>query len=41
MNRFEFARAASVAEALDLVAEKPGRVYGRKACPLRPLRQNR
>jgi len=27
MNRFEFARAASVAEALDLVAEKPGSVW--------------
>lgn len=26
MNRFEFARATSVAEALDLVAEKPGSV---------------
>ena len=26
MNRFEFARAASVAEALDLLAEKPGSV---------------
>ncbi|HUL79582.1 MAG TPA: xanthine dehydrogenase family protein subunit M [Vicinamibacteria bacterium] len=27
MNRFEFARAASVAEALDLVADKPGSVW--------------
>jgi xanthine dehydrogenase YagS FAD-binding subunit len=27
MNRFEFARATSIAEALDLVAEKPGSVW--------------
>ena len=27
MNRFEFARATSVAEALDLAAEKPGSVF--------------
>jgi xanthine dehydrogenase YagS FAD-binding subunit len=27
MNRFEFARATSVAEALDLLAEKPGSVW--------------
>ena len=26
MNRFEFAKATSVAEALDLLADKPGSV---------------